>query len=58
MFYDDTVNSAWYVNNIIPQFSAELTDEERLYGVFLEDSAKAHMAHERLEAQNLVSVAA
>jgi hypothetical protein len=38
------------VNNILNPFFAELTEEERLYSVFQQDSAAAHMAHASLEA--------
>jgi hypothetical protein len=45
IFYDYTVNAVRYVNNILRPFFAELTEEERLYGVFQHGSATAHMAH-------------
>jgi hypothetical protein len=32
------------VNNILRQFFAEMTEEERLYGVFQQDSATTHTA--------------
>jgi hypothetical protein len=38
------------MNNILSPFFTELTEEERLYGVFLLDSATAHMAYVSLEA--------
>jgi hypothetical protein len=44
IFYDDAVNAARYMNNILSPFFAELTEEERLYSVFQQDSATAHMA--------------
>jgi hypothetical protein len=50
IFYDDTVHAARYVNNILSPFFAELTEEERLHGVFQLDSATAHMAYISLEA--------
>jgi hypothetical protein len=34
IFYDNTVNSARYVSNILSPFFVELTEEERLYSVF------------------------
>jgi hypothetical protein len=34
IIYNDTVNAARYVNNILSPFFAELTEEERLYTVF------------------------
>jgi hypothetical protein len=50
MFYSDTVYAARYVNNILSPFFTELTEEDRLYGVFQQDSATAHMAYLSLEA--------
>jgi hypothetical protein len=49
IIYDDIVNAVRYVNNILLPVIAELTEEERLYGVFQQDST-AHMAHVSLEA--------
>jgi hypothetical protein len=53
IFYDDTVNAARYVNNILCPFFVDVTDEERLYGVLQQDTATAYMAymaHANLEA--------
>jgi hypothetical protein len=50
IFYSDAVNAARYVNNILSPFFAEQTEEERLYAVFQQDSATAHMAYISLEA--------
>jgi hypothetical protein len=50
IFYDDTVNAARYVNNILSQLFAELTREKRLYGVIQQNSAITHMAYICLEA--------
>jgi hypothetical protein len=50
IFYDDTVHAVRYANNIQRQFFAELTEEERLYGVFQHGSAAPHMARVSLEA--------
>jgi hypothetical protein len=50
IFYDDTVSGARYVINVLSQFFAELTEEERLYSVFQQDYAAAHTAHASLEA--------
>jgi RNAse (barnase) inhibitor barstar len=36
--------------NILHPFFAELTEKERLYSVFQQDSATAHTAHVSLEA--------
>jgi hypothetical protein len=40
--YNDTVNVARYVNNILSPFFIELIEEESLYSVFQQDSATAH----------------
>jgi hypothetical protein len=37
------------VNNILHVFFAGLTEDERLYGVFQQDSATAHTAHASIE---------
>jgi hypothetical protein len=50
ILYDDTFNAARYVNNILSPFFAELTEEERLYGVFQQNSGTARMAHMSLES--------
>jgi hypothetical protein len=50
IFYDNTVNAAMYKNNILSPFSAQSTEEERLYGIFQQDSAKVHTAYASLEA--------
>jgi hypothetical protein len=42
IFYDDTVHAARYMNNILCLFFAELTEEERLFCDFQQDSATAH----------------
>jgi hypothetical protein len=49
IFYNDTVNGARYMNNILSSLLDELTEEERLY-VFQQDCATANMAHVSLEA--------
>jgi hypothetical protein len=48
IFYNNTVNAARYMNNNLSPFFAELTEEERLYGVFQQDSATAHINLEAL----------
>jgi hypothetical protein len=50
IFYDNTVNAARYVNNIRSPFFVKLTAEERLYGVFQQDSATANTAYVSSEA--------
>jgi hypothetical protein len=54
VIYDDSLNAARYVNNILSPFFTKLTEEERLYGVFQQDSATAYMAHMSLEALQVV----
>jgi hypothetical protein len=41
IFYDDTVNAARYMNNILSPLFTELTEEERLYGVVQQHFAAA-----------------
>jgi hypothetical protein len=48
------VNAATYMNSILYPFFGKLTEEERLYGVFQQDSTTAYMAHASLEALRLV----
>jgi hypothetical protein len=43
-FIMDTLDSEGYVNLILNRFFVELTEEERLYGYFQQDSAMAHIA--------------
>jgi hypothetical protein len=50
IFYNDTVNASRYMNNILRPFFTKLTEEERLYSVFQQDSATANMAYISLEA--------
>jgi hypothetical protein len=54
VFYDDTVNAARYVNNTLSSYFAKLTEEERLYCFFQQDSITAHVAYTSLEAQREV----
>lgn len=50
IFYDDIFSiAARYMNNILSPFFMEITEEERLYGVFQQDSVRAYMAHMSLE---------
>jgi hypothetical protein len=46
IFYDDAVNAARHVNNILSPFFTKLTEEERLYSVFQQNSATAHRVYE------------
>jgi hypothetical protein len=50
IFDNDTVHAARYVNNILSPFFTKLTEEERLYSVFQQDSVTDHMAYISLEA--------
>jgi hypothetical protein len=44
LFYNETINYERYVWVILRQFFPELTEEERLYGCFHQNSATAHTA--------------
>jgi hypothetical protein len=44
VFLNKTINCKRYVQVILRQFFPELTEEERLYGWFQQDSATAHAA--------------
>jgi hypothetical protein len=44
MFFNETVNCERHVHVILGQIFPQLTEEERLYGWFLQDSATAHTA--------------
>jgi hypothetical protein len=41
VFFNETINCERYVQVILGQFFSELTQEERLYGWFQQDSATA-----------------
>jgi predicted transcriptional regulator len=43
-FYNETIKCERYVQVILGQFFSELTEKERLYGWFQQDSATAHTA--------------
>jgi hypothetical protein len=45
VFFNETINCERYVWVILGQVFSELTEEERLYGWFQQDSATAHIAH-------------
>jgi hypothetical protein len=45
MFFNKKINCEKYVQVILRQFFSELTEEERYYGWFQQDSATAHTAH-------------
>jgi hypothetical protein len=42
VFFNKTINCERYVQVILGQFFPKLTEEERLYGWFQQDSATAH----------------
>jgi hypothetical protein len=44
VFFNTTINCKRYVHIILRQFFSELTERERLYGWFQQDSATAHTA--------------
>jgi hypothetical protein len=50
MFFKETINCERYVWVILRQFFSELTEEERVYGWFLQDSATAHTARMSMQA--------
>jgi hypothetical protein len=43
LFFKETINCERYVQVILGQFFPELTEEERLYGWFQQDSATAQL---------------
>jgi hypothetical protein len=45
VFFNGTINCERYVQVILGQFSPGLTEEERLYGWFQQDSATAHTVY-------------
>jgi hypothetical protein len=49
-FFNGTINCERYVQVILVQFFPELTEEERLYGWFQQDSATAHIACMSMQA--------
>jgi hypothetical protein len=54
VFFNETVNCERSVQIILRQVFPELTEEERLYGWFPQDSATAHTAH--MSMQDLSNV--
>jgi hypothetical protein len=56
MFFNETINCERYVQVILGQLFSELTDEERLYGWFQQDSATAHTARTCMSMQALSDV--
>jgi hypothetical protein len=54
VFFKGTINRERYVQVILRQFFSELTEVERLYGWFQQDSATAHTA--RMSMQGLSDV--
>jgi hypothetical protein len=54
VFFNETINCERYVQVILGQLFSELTEEERLYGWFQQDSATAHTAH--MSVQSLSDV--
>jgi hypothetical protein len=45
VFFNKTFNCERYVQVVLGKFFSQLTEEERLYGWFQQDSATAHTAH-------------
>jgi hypothetical protein len=50
VFFNETINCERYVQVILSQFFPQLTEEERLYGWFRQDSAAAHTARMPVQA--------
>jgi hypothetical protein len=50
VFFNETINCERYVQIILGQFFSELTEEERLYGWFQQDSATARTARMSMQA--------
>jgi hypothetical protein len=50
VFFQETINCERYVQAILGQFFPELTEEERLYGWFQQDSATAQTARMSMQA--------
>jgi hypothetical protein len=46
----DTLNSERYINLILNRFFPELTEEERLYSYFQQDSVTSHTASNSMAA--------
>jgi hypothetical protein len=49
-FFNETINCERYVQVILGQFFPELTEEEKLYGLFEQDSATAHTSRMSMQA--------
>jgi hypothetical protein len=50
VFFNETINCERYARVVLRQFFLELTEEERVYGWFQQDSATAHTAHMYMQA--------
>jgi hypothetical protein len=50
VLFNETINCDRYVQVILRQFFPWLTEEERLYGWFQQDSATAHTAYMSMQA--------
>jgi inhibitor of nuclear factor kappa-B kinase subunit alpha len=50
VFFNETINCERYVQGILGQFFSELTEEERLYGWFQQDSATDHTTRMAMKA--------
>jgi hypothetical protein len=56
VYFNETINCEIYVQVILGQFFPELTEEDRLYGWFQQDSATAHTARTSMQALSNVGV--
>jgi hypothetical protein len=54
VFFNERINCERYVQVILRQFFPELTEEERLYSWFQQDSTTAHTAHMSMHALSSV----
>jgi hypothetical protein len=44
IIFENTINSEWYVSDILRPFSDSITEEEKTYGYYMQDGATAHTA--------------
>jgi hypothetical protein len=54
VFFKETINCERYVQDILGQLFSELTEKERLYGWFQQDSVTVHIAHMSTQASSSV----
>jgi hypothetical protein len=54
IFFENTLNSEWYVSDILRPFFGSITEEEETYGYFMQDGATAHTATYSINVLNEV----